>query len=118
MKAQFVKVKGMGLCLLISDFNPAQVAAMGVDGDTHIRSNNSPFTDLNEIAECIRYGKKINAIKEVRSQTGWGLKDAKEYMDKYSFSEEAQIREADRFIREHSYVMEGDFIDDNEMELT
>jgi ribosomal protein L7/L12 len=37
----------------------------------------------DEIQQLIESGKKIAAIKAIRQQTGWGLKQAKDYVDAY-----------------------------------
>ncbi len=34
-----------------------------------------------EVRELLAQGKKIQAIKLVRNQTGWGLKQAKDFVD-------------------------------------
>lgn len=36
---------------------------------------------LKEITDCIKAGKKVQAVKLVRDSTGFSLKDAKEYVD-------------------------------------
>jgi hypothetical protein len=41
------------------------------------------FSDPFYIATLIRRGEKIQAIKEMRVQTEWGLLEAKNYIDKY-----------------------------------
>jgi ribosomal protein L7/L12 len=49
--------------------------------------NDSPELERKEIAdkciELLKFDKKINAIKEFRAFTGFGLKESKEVMDDY-----------------------------------
>lgn len=80
MKAELVNIPDKGLCILISE----------LDMDTlfkysgHITSSFHPLiSNPAAIANEIRNGQKIAAIKELRYQTGWGLKESKEYMDRY-----------------------------------
>lgn len=81
MKCEIVKVKGRGVCILISNINPSCLLS-AIQSHTEPYST-SIFKDVISISELIRTGQKIAAIKEVRTQTGWGLKEAKEYIDKY-----------------------------------
>lgn len=78
MKAEVVNIPGKGICILISDINVNEFIRRGALPNVDII-----FTDVDTICEYIRAGRKIPAIKEVRAQTGWGLKEAKEYLDKY-----------------------------------
>ena len=43
--------------------------------------DNAAPTVLPEILDLVRRGKKIEAIKVYREQTGLGLKEAKDYID-------------------------------------
>lgn len=108
-------IQGKGLCIVISDFNPNDFGSGLVNGQV------IPFTNVNAIAAEIRLGRKIAAIKELRSQTGWGLKESKEYIDKYtenvsynsgSFEND---RAADRFIQAHT--PKENFIGDDDFKL-
>lgn len=75
-------------------------------------------TDPYVIASAISLDKKILAIKELRAQTGWGLKESKQYIDRYIPMEIVKanfnFNEAGaRFIADHTQ----DFIEDKEMEI-
>ena len=37
---------------------------------------------VNEADDYMQNGKKVNAIKAIRAGTGWGLKEAKAWVDK------------------------------------
>jgi ribosomal protein L7/L12 len=47
-----------------------------------------------KISKCIQKGQKIAAIKEFRAVTGAGLKEGKEFIDRYPLTEEG----ADMFV--------------------
>jgi hypothetical protein len=105
MNCELMHIQGKGLCIVISDFNPNDFGSGLVNGQV------IPFTNVNAIAAEIRLGRKIAAIKELRSQTGWGLKESKEYIDKYTdgivynrdgVNHFANDRAADRFIQAHT----------------
>lgn len=115
MKSEFINIPGKGLCIVISDFKLDEISP------SQIPSVNILFTDVNSIATEIQNGRKISAIKEIRKQTGWGLRESKDYIDKYSIvygsdgdnithNENAAVK----FINDHT--ME-DFLDKNEMQL-
>jgi hypothetical protein len=118
MKSELIKVKGRGMCILISDLNP-QALAQGALNVNHIV--NGPFHDVHIIAEEIRHKRKIGAIKKVREQTGWGLRESKDYLDKFVPTGVPEGFEydlaADHFIREHCFVAEGEFVSSDEMEI-
>ena len=102
MKTELMNIPGKGICIVISGVSPNDFV---FGGDKPIYGG-GVFKDIHIIADCIRNGKKIAAIKEIRTQTGWGLKEAKEYCDRYTSngynqSEEMRIACADHFIREH-----------------
>ena len=116
MRTELVRVKGRGMCLLISGIPFTK------DGEVDMRDIRQyckhPFTDVSVIAAEIEMKRKIAAIKECRAQTGWGLKEAKEYIDKYypmgidyEFDYEGA---ADKFVRDHSVIKEA-FLKDDEM---
>ena len=117
MKTEIVNIPNRGICILISDIDPNDFMLSG--GVPTM--NMPPFTDVNKIAHAIRTSKKIQAIKEIRSQTGWGLKEAKDYIDKYfvgNFYDESLDdlgKIADQFVLDHAPVL--DFLDKDEMEL-
>jgi hypothetical protein len=74
---------------------------------------------VNAIAFEIRCGRKIGAIKQVRHQTGWGLKEAKQYIDKYTEGYHGDDSYscnlyADRFIEAH---MPKDFLDGEDFKI-
>ena len=116
MKAEYVNIPGKGLCILISGFANIDEIAPSIQ-------KINMFSDLNIIADCIRANRKIQAIKEVRSQSGWGLKEAKYYMDNYmpmspnemTHTDEFYARESERFITDHQPKI--DFLQSDEFEL-
>lgn len=117
MKVDYIKVDGE-MCILIRDINPITFN-MGALNVEHIP--NSPFRDPYKIANEIRLQRKIGAIKEIRTQTGWGLKESKEYIDQYMPM--GTLRDldyniiADKFISYHSGILEGNFLSDDEMKI-
>ena len=118
MKTEIVNIPNRGICILISDINPKDLMLSGA-----LPTIDMPFTDVHEIAKHIRLGHKIAAIKEVRSQTGWGLKDSKDYLDKYYpsrdynglYNEPDFVEISDKFVLDHSPAV--DFIGQGEMEI-
>jgi len=86
MKTELVNIPNKGLCILISDIDIEKFNnAAGYEGPGYGQQyvNNNIFSDINIIADEIRSKRKIGAIKEVRAQTNWGLREAKDYIDKY-----------------------------------
>lgn len=118
MKAELIKVTGRGMCILISDLNP-QALAQGALNVEHII--NGPFHDVHIIADQIANRRKIGAIKKIREQTGWGLKESKEYIDKFIPTGTPEgfdyMIAAENFIKKHCYVAEGEFVSSDEMEI-
>jgi hypothetical protein len=109
MKTELMNIEGKGICIVISDINPNDLGGIGVpyyQGIGNIRDGN--ICDVHAIADEIRKGRKIAAIKELRAQTGWGLREAKHYIDEYSGSLAygsnglANSRCAERFINDHT----------------
>lgn len=129
MKIETVNIPGKGICLLISDFEREDISRLagGSEFSPKLPSYDLIFTDINEIVRQIRSGQKIAAIKEIRYQTKWGLKEAKEYIDKYwigydtyNHNDPIECRRiydliADNFIREHS--PKEDFINENDLKV-
>jgi hypothetical protein len=120
MKVDYIKVDGeMGI--LIRDIN-ATIFNMGALNVDHIVTVD-PFTDPYKIADEIRRVRKIGAIKEVRFQTGWGLKDSKHYVDRYmpvnTLPEGFDYHvAADRFVSDHiRKPLEGVFLSNDEMKI-
>ena len=125
-----MNITGRGLCIVISDVNPNDF--IGVVGG-NLYYDTGVFSDIKTIADCIRNGMKIAAIKEVRSQTGWGLKEAKEYIDRYTndtgfgnitynpvprgTDERVNIKCADRFIKDHTPAPPTDLLDEDEFKV-
>lgn len=118
MKSELYHHPTKGLCILISGIDPS-------DFNASIPSlvRGGMFTDIMKIANEIRAGRKIPAIKECRSQTGWGLKEAKEYIDKYlsgyiddngMYREEKLESMYKMFLTDH---MPKDFIEKDDFEL-
>lgn len=115
MKTELMDIPGKGICIVISDVNPNDF----VFGGGKVFYGGGVFDNVMIIADEIRAHRKIGAIKEVRNQTGWGLREAKEYIDRYTGhgygrnTVEAS-RCADRFIRDH---MPKDFLKGDDFEL-
>ena len=118
MKAELVNIPDRGLCILISDIDIEQLNNVAGYGDYAQQAVNTRiFSDVYIIADQIRDNRKIPAIKLIREQTGWGLKEAKEYIDKYMTSRNGYCTAypdgaADRFIKDHTIQ---DFILTEEM---
>lgn len=124
MKTELMHITGKGMCIVISDINPNDFV---FDQGTAIY-NTGIFSNVGIIADCIRDGKKIAAIKEVRAQTGWGLKEAKHYVDKYTVhgshynaDVDDKIRinnmNADTFIRDHAPKPPIDLLGEDEFSV-
>lgn len=119
MKSEIINVPGKGVCILISEID---LSDFGED----IPSFNLLFNDIHGIADEIRNGRKIGAIKKVREQTKWGLKEAKDYIDQYMITgvytaedrnagvEASNADVADKFIRDHAL---DDFLNREEMNV-
>ncbi len=122
MKVDYIKVDGE-MCILIRDINEIMFNMGGALNVDHVRYVD-PFKDPYIIAHEIRNERKIPAIKEVRGQTGWGLKDAKHYVDRYMPM--SPIPEgfdyhvaAEKFLNDHiRQPLEGNFLSNDEMEIT
>lgn len=54
-----------------------------------------PETAAKQIADCLYAGRKIEAIKLYREQTGKGLKEAKEFVE--ALEKELRVREPAKF---------------------
>jgi hypothetical protein len=126
MKAELYNVLNKGLCIVISEIDPKDFHRTYGIRPTYphmeLRPNsNSVFNNIGKIADAIRIGHKIAAIKEIRGQTGWGLKESKEYVDKYIWhpmESDRYIAAAEKFIDDHAPIpISEDFIDSNEMVL-
>lgn len=103
-------IKGKGLCIVISEINV----------NNFKKENPKILNNPNKIAQEIRKERIISAIKELRFQTGWGLKESKQYIDKYlpldehgrrSYSVEKIEKAADNFLADHlqKYFEEDEF---------
>jgi len=107
MKTELLRLKGRGLCIVISE----------IDENNFKKVNRKFLPNPNKIAEEIRNERIIAAIKEFRIQTGWGLKESKEYVDKFVKDEYGRLGQleaaADRFIAAHLQ----EFFDDEEFEI-
>jgi len=108
MKTEIVKIPGKGVCILISDIdlndlynNTSELPIIG-------QSLFGPFSNIHVIADNIRDGRYIAAIKNIREQTGWSLREAKNYIDKFK-SNESNLLDAEKFIKAHTIELD-DFI--------
>jgi len=120
MKCDLVNVPNKGICILISDINPKDfIMGMVKDGKNILNFGGGMFSDLYSIAQYLKDRKKISAIKEVRAQTGWGLREAKIYIDKYIPMNNNEWIDydiiAERFINDHA--PKEDFIKNVDFEL-
>lgn len=52
--------------------------------DYSIWQNEIQLMDHDYIKSLIQFGHKLKAVKYVKEQTNWGLKEAKEYVDNYT----------------------------------
>jgi len=111
MKTEFYMHPEKGICLLISDFASNELNHMGLSNMT-----NTIIRNPNAIAIEIRNDNKIPAIKELRVQTGWSLKEAKEYLDKYMPQPRLfdPQNAAERFLSDHTL---SDFLDAKDMQI-
>lgn len=125
MKIEILNIANRGPCLVISDFTSKDIGRIMDDNQVSIAGTSFTQAKVYEIADCIRNGKKIQAIKIVRSETGMGLKEAKEYMDtwyptNHNFNalnrndDIKNISLSKKFILAH---LPNDFINSNEMEI-
>lgn len=121
MKTELMNIAGKGVCIVISELNVNEI--ISALGGNVTAFSNALFSNIHIIADEIRAGRKIAAIKETRSQTGWGLREAKEYIDKfippsgygYGGPPERDYGVcADNFLKTH---MPKDFIGDNDFKL-
>lgn len=92
-----------------------------IDMDFYANTRKSQvFSDLGIIADKMRAGQKIQAIKEIRQQTHMSLKDAKEYIERYMPMGFYDIKNFDcdkvagQFVGDH---LPKDFLDTDEMKL-
>lgn len=119
-----MNITGKGICIVISDINPNDFV---FSGDKPIY-NGGVFSNVKAIADCLRSGLKIAAIKEVRYQAGWGLKEAKEYIDKYTgesgfgnpnYGGLSIINNhcADQFIKAHTPLPPTDLLSEDEFKI-
>lgn len=120
MKCDIVNVPNKGICILISDIDPKDFIKGILDNDGSILTfSGGVFSDLYTIAQYISEHKKIAAIKETRSQTGWGLRESKIYIEKYiplNTHIELDYDEAARkFVSDHA--PKEDFIKNVDFEL-
>lgn len=124
MKCDIVNVPNRGICILISDIDPKDFIKGMLDNDGSIlKFSGGVFTDLYTIARYITERKKISAIKETRSQTGWGLREAKIYIEKYiplnTYQDPIEFIDYDeaarKFVSDHA--PKEDFIKNDDFEL-
>ena len=111
MRTELLKLQGRGLCIVISDIGSILDRVSDMN-----KTVLSPFRDIHKIAEEMRRSK-IYAIKEVRNQTGWGLRESKEYLDKYYFPANhvgENNNASEQFLKDH---LLPDFLDQDEMEI-
>ena len=108
MKAELINYPGKGLCILISDINPYEFLTEVV--------GSTVFSDVNIIAELIETDQKIAAIKEVRFQTGWGLKESKEYVDSYMAYNRDSLQCGYKFRKDHT-LLSSSFLKNDDFEV-
>ncbi len=73
-----------GLVLAIAKENP-QVVVDAFGGRYGTVSSQQVISSLlqQELSAIIRSGQRIGAIKHLRQATSWGLKEAKDYIDRH-----------------------------------
>lgn len=123
MKTEIVNIPGKGVCILISDIEVKDFLKYGEEF-TKIQYINGIY-DPHTIAENIKINRRISAIKELRKQTNWNLREAKNYIDKYydmfftnwerGPGSEQLEKAANKFIQDHTPP--EDFIKESEMTL-
>ena len=116
MQVELMNIAKKGLCIVISGLEFTENNK--IDLSRFIMKTGN-FHNLAPIAECIALNKKIPAIKEVRYQTGWGLKEAKEFVDRYlpmrvNLSEVECKKAAQKFIKDHTF---DDFFDEDDFNV-
>jgi len=115
-----MNIDGKGICIVISDINPSDFAS-----SFGVPQGIGNICDVHSIANEIRNGRRIAAIKELRAQTGWGLREAKDYIDKYSNEPGygslanglANDRCAERFINDHTQKPLENLLDEDEFKV-
>ena len=118
MKTEIINHPTKGLCILISNID---INAILKIIDVFPKNNNdierlNVFSNIEIIASDLRAGRRISAIKEVRKQTGWDLKKAKEYLDNYymKYNSDNYNLAAFKFMQDH---MPKNFISKEEFNL-
>lgn len=115
MKSELCQIPGKGICIVISDFDMKDLDMKNLPV-----FNTATFRDVLAISNELRACRKIGAIKKVREQTGWSLKEAKHYIDTYTtenwsnWSASQWNNAADQFERDHQM---DDFLDSSDMEI-
>lgn len=102
MKAELFNHPNKGLCILISELNNTDLLCHMVGDKVNIPERYTYFSNIHAIADELKAGRFISAIKEVRNQTYWGLKEAKDYLEKYRNYGKGFIDYGERFIRDHT----------------
>jgi hypothetical protein len=77
MKVEIMNLPGKGTCIVISEIDANSFR------DRTFFVEDSSITNAAKIASELSCGRKIAAIKELRAQTGWGLRRAEYYIDEY-----------------------------------
>jgi hypothetical protein len=78
------RIRSLVLSYELSDDDPSLQEEIGQllhRAITNLTANNGALTP--EELYWVRNGKKIAAIKSVRSRTGWGVKEAKNHVEKF-----------------------------------
>ena len=90
---QLSQYKGMGddwVEMLLKDFDNA-LQAIADENSKVVDGYRLKESSVKEIAEFLRIGKRIAAIKEFRYATGEGLKEAKHFIDKFQTGDQGYI---------------------------
>jgi len=80
-----------------------------LEGDLSEDISNILF--IQDVIEFLGTGKKITAIKYVRSQTGMGLKEAKDYVEMF------QVKAPDKTSEDYNYIYLPNVLSDEIKEL-
>lgn len=115
MKTEIINVPGKGICILISEIDVTDFIK-GIKDLKTIGLNGCPFSNIHSIVHEIRNGKRLLAIKKIRAQTGWGLKEAKQYLDGFipvnSYYPISYEKYATKFLLHHvseEFIKDDDF---------
>jgi ribosomal protein L7/L12 len=81
------RIKFAKLISLITSFSDAHLSEEQIERVDYIVSEDSDFKadprSVDELLQCMKLGKKIDAIKQYRALTGQGLKESKDAVEAF-----------------------------------